>query len=78
MRPSMLRCHIETKHSHFKNNPIYFFTYASYLITSRIAKAGKPHTTAEDLVLPSINDAVGAMVGEKSKGNRYERIGCNF
>ncbi|CAG4981385.1 unnamed protein product [Colias eurytheme] len=31
----------------------------------RIARAGKPHTIGEDLVLPSIKDAVGAMFGEK-------------
>lgn len=39
--------------------------YASYLISLRIARAGKPHTIGEDLVLPSIKDAVGAMFGEK-------------
>ena len=39
--------------------------YASYLISLRIARAGKPHTIGEDLVLPSIKDAVKAMFGEK-------------
>ncbi|KAG5885321.1 hypothetical protein JTB14_020693 [Gonioctena quinquepunctata] len=40
-------------------------THASYLISLRIARAGKPHTIDEDSVLPSIKDAVGAMFGEK-------------
>uniref|UniRef100_A0A8C4S176 HAT C-terminal dimerisation domain-containing protein n=1 Tax=Erpetoichthys calabaricus TaxID=27687 RepID=A0A8C4S176_ERPCA len=47
--------------------------YASYLINLRIARAGKPHTIGEDLVLPSIKDAVGAMFGEKEV-KEIERI----
>eukprot|EP00102_Acyrthosiphon_pisum_P013648 XP_008183307.1 PREDICTED: zinc finger BED domain-containing protein 5-like [Acyrthosiphon pisum] len=40
--------------------------HASYLISLRIAKAGKPHTIGENLVLPAIKDAVGVMFGDKS------------
>ncbi|XP_051782582.1 zinc finger BED domain-containing protein 5-like, partial [Erpetoichthys calabaricus] len=47
--------------------------YASYLISLRIARAGKPHTIGEDLVLPSIKDAVGVMFGEKEV-KEIERI----
>lgn len=47
--------------------------YASYLISLRIARSGKPHTIGEDLVLPSIKDTVGAMFGEK-EGKEIERI----
>jgi hypothetical protein len=47
--------------------------YASYLISLRIARSGKPHTIGEDLVLPSIKDAVGTMFGEKEV-KEIERI----
>lgn len=47
--------------------------HASYLISLRIARAGKPHTIGEGLVLPSIKDAVGAMFGEKEV-KEIERI----
>jgi hypothetical protein len=40
--------------------------HASYMISLRIAKAGKSHTIGECLVLPAINDAVGVMFGDKS------------
>jgi hypothetical protein len=40
--------------------------HASCLISLRIAKAGKPHTIGECLVLPAIKDAVGVMFGDKS------------
>ncbi|XP_050523920.1 zinc finger BED domain-containing protein 5-like [Daktulosphaira vitifoliae] len=39
--------------------------HASYLISLRIAKAGKPHTIGENLVLPAIKDTVGVMFGDK-------------
>lgn len=48
-------------------------TYASYLISLRIARAGKAHTIGENLVIPSIKDAVGAMFGEKEV-REVERI----
>lgn len=37
---------------------------ASYRISYRIAKCGKNHTIAENLILPCIKDAVGCMLGE--------------
>ncbi|XP_066465575.1 zinc finger BED domain-containing protein 5-like [Tiliqua scincoides] len=40
--------------------------HASYHISLRIAKAGKPHTTGESSVLPVIKDAVGVMFSDKS------------
>jgi hypothetical protein len=40
--------------------------HASYLISLRIAKAGKQHTIGECLVLPAIKDAVGVMFDDKS------------
>jgi hypothetical protein len=39
--------------------------HASYMISLRIAKAGKPHTIGENLVLPAIKDTVGVMFGDK-------------
>ena len=41
--------------------------YVSYLISLRIAKAGKPHTIGETLVLPSIKDAVRVFFGNRSE-----------
>ena len=38
---------------------------ASYRISYRIAKSGKNHTIAENLILPCIKDAVGCMLGEQ-------------
>lgn len=40
--------------------------HASYHISLRIAKAGKPHTIGESSVLPVIKDAVGVMFSDKS------------
>lgn len=39
--------------------------HASYLISLQIAKAGKPHTIGENLVLPAIKVTVGVMFGDK-------------
>ena len=39
----------------------------SYLISLKIAKADKPHTTGEILVLPAIKDTVKVFFGDKSK-----------
>ena len=41
--------------------------YVSYLISLRIAKAGKPHTIGETLVLPAIKDTVKVFFGDKSE-----------
>ena len=41
--------------------------YASYLISLRIVKAGKPHTIGETLVFPAITDTVKVFFGGKSK-----------
>jgi hypothetical protein len=38
----------------------------SYEVSMLIAKAGKPHTVAEELILPTSKAIVGAMVGEKA------------
>ena len=39
--------------------------YVSYLISLRIARAGKPYTIGETLVLPAIKDTVKAFFGDK-------------
>nr|XP_014354333.1 PREDICTED: zinc finger BED domain-containing protein 5-like [Latimeria chalumnae] len=39
---------------------------ASFCVSQRIAKAGKPHTIAENLLLPAAKDMVTAMVSEKA------------
>jgi hypothetical protein len=39
---------------------------ASYEVSMLIAKAGKPHTVAEELILPAAKAMVSAMVGEKA------------
>ena len=41
--------------------------YVSYLISLRIAKAGKPHTIGETLVFPAIKDTVKVFFGDKSE-----------
>jgi hypothetical protein len=38
---------------------------ASYKVSLRIAKAGKPHTTAESLLLPAAKDMASSVLGEK-------------
>ena len=40
--------------------------HASYLVSYQVAKAKKPHTIAEDLILPSCKDIVRTMLGEES------------
>ena len=91
MKPSLLRRHLETNHSHLKNKPREFFERelrglstsktciretdtvnrkgleASYMVSYRVAKTGKPHTIVEDLIIPAAADMVGAMLGEKAK-----------
>ena len=41
--------------------------YISYLISLRIAKAGKPHMIGETLVLPAIKDTVKIFFGDKNE-----------
>ena len=41
--------------------------YVSYLISLRIAKAGKPLTIGENLVFPVIKDTVKVFFGDKSE-----------
>ncbi|XP_064420082.1 zinc finger BED domain-containing protein 5-like [Latimeria chalumnae] len=40
---------------------------ASYLVSYRVAKSGKPHTIAEELLLPAAADIVSTMLGEKAQ-----------
>ncbi|XP_064416538.1 zinc finger BED domain-containing protein 5-like [Latimeria chalumnae] len=40
---------------------------ASYLVSYRVAKSGKPHTIAEELMLPAAADMVSTMLGEKAQ-----------
>ncbi|XP_069063693.1 zinc finger BED domain-containing protein 5-like [Pleurodeles waltl] len=46
----------------FKENALK----ASYEVSMLIAKAGKPHTIAEELIVPAAKAMVSAMVGEKA------------
>ena len=39
------------------------------MVSSRLAKTGKPHTIVEDFILPAAADMAGAMLGEKAKKN---------
>ncbi|XP_064414928.1 zinc finger BED domain-containing protein 5-like [Latimeria chalumnae] len=41
-------------------------TEASYLVSLRIAKAGKPHNIGEKLLLPAAKDMCMVMIGEKA------------
>ena len=41
--------------------------YVSYLISLRIAKAGKPHPIGETLVLPAIKDTIKVFFSDKSE-----------
>ncbi|XP_064416286.1 zinc finger BED domain-containing protein 5-like [Latimeria chalumnae] len=41
-------------------------TEASYLVSLRIAKAGKPHNIGEKLLLPAAKDMCTVMIGEKA------------
>jgi hypothetical protein len=38
---------------------------ASYKVSLRTAKAGKPHTTGESLLLPAAKDMASSVLGEK-------------
>ena len=39
-----------------------------YMVSYRVTKTGKPHTTVEDLILPAAaDDTAGTMLGEKGK-----------
>ena len=93
MKPSLLRRHLETKHSHLKNKPREFFERelrglstsktciretdtvnrkgleASYMVSYRVAKTGKPHTIVEDLILPAVHRYGWGNVGGKGKKN---------
>ncbi|MBN3279439.1 ZBED5 protein, partial [Polyodon spathula] len=40
---------------------------ASYLVSYRVAKSGKPHTIAKELILPAAADMVSTMLGEKAQ-----------
>ena len=40
---------------------------ASYMVSYRVAKTGKPHTIVEDIIVPAAMDMVGTMLGEKAK-----------
>ena len=42
---------------------------ASYLVTLRITKAKKPHTIAEELLLPATKDIVRVMLGAEYNNN---------
>jgi hypothetical protein len=46
---------------------------ASYKVSLRIAKAGKPHTIGESLLLPAAKDMVSSVFGEKV-AKQLERI----
>lgn len=39
---------------------------ASFLVSLRIAKCGKPHTIGEELILPAAKDMVTCMLGVPS------------
>lgn len=40
---------------------------ASYMVSYRVAKAGKPHTIVEELIVPAAMDMAEKMLGEKAK-----------
>jgi hypothetical protein len=42
---------------------------ASYMVSYRVARTGKPHTIVEDFLLPAAEDIAGTMLGEKAKRN---------
>ncbi|XP_049790096.1 protein FAM200B-like [Schistocerca nitens] len=46
---------------------------ASYRVTFRVAKAGKPHTDAENLIFPAALDMVEIMLG-KQEANKLKSI----
>ncbi|XP_047120322.1 protein FAM200A-like [Schistocerca piceifrons] len=46
---------------------------ASYRVTFRVAKAGKPHTDAENLILPAALDMVEIML-DKQEANKLKSI----
>ncbi|KAB0790827.1 hypothetical protein PPYR_15129, partial [Photinus pyralis] len=46
---------------------------ASYKVAYRVAKAGKPHTIAENLILPAALDMVEIMVGQP-EANKLKSI----
>ena len=40
---------------------------ASYMVSYRVARTGKPHTIVEDLILPAAVDMAGQCWGERQK-----------
>ena len=39
----------------------------SYMVSYRVARTGKPHTTVEDLILPAAVDMAGTIMGEQAQ-----------
>lgn len=79
MKLKKMKHHFNSNHSSFDGKDTQYFRStggkyhqqnlaaieASYLVTLRIAKAKKPHTIAEDLLLPAVKDIVRVMIGAK-------------
>uniref|UniRef100_A0A803K116 DUF4371 domain-containing protein n=1 Tax=Xenopus tropicalis TaxID=8364 RepID=A0A803K116_XENTR len=72
MKPNKLKRHFESKHPSFASkNTNYFRSKADGLKKTRldtggkIARAMKPHTIAEDLLLPAAKDIVRVMIGDE-------------
>ena len=61
---SLKRIRLDNEGHLYRQNK--FAVHASYLVSYQVAKAKKPHTIAEDLILPSCKDIVHTMLGEES------------
>uniref|UniRef100_A0A8C5PY01 Uncharacterized protein n=1 Tax=Leptobrachium leishanense TaxID=445787 RepID=A0A8C5PY01_9ANUR len=81
MKPNKLKRHFDSKHPSFAGRDTNYFRSkadvlkkakqnvatieASYLVARRIARAMKPHTIGEDLLLPAAKDIVRVMIGDE-------------
>ena len=46
----------------------------SYMVSYRVARTGKPHTSVEDIILPAAVDMTGTLLGEKAPKNYTDNV----
>ncbi|VVC34520.1 Hypothetical protein CINCED_3A007729 [Cinara cedri] len=79
LKPSKLKRHHETKYKEHVMKSIEFFKNKEQELRKNmkfsllIGKSGKPHTIAEDLILPAVKAMVSAMIGEEAT-NSFNKI----
>ena len=46
---------------------------ASYMVSYRVARTGKPHTNVEDLIISAVEDMAGTLLGETAPKKLYRQ-----